>query len=476
MNKTVSTRTIKDIFGIAISNFIKLFSGILVGFLLPKIIGVEDYGYYKTFTLYASYVGVFHFGLIDGIYLKYSGTDYDDLDRKKMSNYTFLIILLEIFISLTFIFLSLIVFTNEARYIFCFVSLFLLFNNVTGYYQYISQATKRFNELSFRNVIQSLLTIIAIGGLFVLNRFSNIEITYKYYTIIYLLITFLLMLWYVITYRNITFNKIDNLFDAIKDLKDFFIQGFPLMVSNLCNTLILTVDRQFVNVFFTNSEYAVYAFAYNMLSLITTATSAISVVIFPIMKKSDEKSLMSKYGSFISLMLVFVSFMMLVYYPLDAFVCWFLPKYVGSLPIFRIVLPGLIISSAITIIMQNYYKYFAKNIEFFVKNIIILVFSIFANFVAYYLFKTTYSISFASIISMILWYVVMDYPFIKRKCKGCIKNFLYLFLILSMFYTVTFIETWYLGMFIQIIIYIILTCIFYFKSFKEMFLKRRIIK
>ena len=61
------------------SNIIKLFAGVVVGFILPKIIGVSDYGYHKTFTLYATYVSLLSFGIVDGIYLKYGGKNYSDL-------------------------------------------------------------------------------------------------------------------------------------------------------------------------------------------------------------------------------------------------------------------------------------------------------------------------------------------------------------------------------------------------------------
>ena len=71
----------RNIIKVGISNLFTILSGIIVGFVIPKIMGLEDYGYYKTFTLYVSYVGLFHLGFIDGIYLKYGGVSYDDFDK-----------------------------------------------------------------------------------------------------------------------------------------------------------------------------------------------------------------------------------------------------------------------------------------------------------------------------------------------------------------------------------------------------------
>ena len=84
----VKAKTYKSILKVASSNLIYLLSSILVGFLLPKIIGVTNYGYYKTFTLYATYIGLFQIGIVDGIYLKYGGKTYDELDKSTFNFYS----------------------------------------------------------------------------------------------------------------------------------------------------------------------------------------------------------------------------------------------------------------------------------------------------------------------------------------------------------------------------------------------------
>ena len=65
--------------------------------------------------------------------------------------------------------------------------------------------------------------------------------------------------------------------------------GMPLLLANLCSTFLISLDRQFVSMLFTTEEYAVYAFAYSMLSLITVATSAVATVLYPVFKRMDEK-------------------------------------------------------------------------------------------------------------------------------------------------------------------------------------------
>jgi len=65
-----------------ISNIVSLFVSVMVILILPKAVGVEDYGYFQLYLFYSTYVGFLHFGWIDGIYLKTGGEKYKNLDKK----------------------------------------------------------------------------------------------------------------------------------------------------------------------------------------------------------------------------------------------------------------------------------------------------------------------------------------------------------------------------------------------------------
>lgn len=467
-----SKKTIASIFKVALSNLIKLLSGVLVGFLLPKIIGVTDYGYYKTFTLYATYVALFHFGFIDGIYLVYSGKSYDVLDKKAFRLFSRFFFLMETIISIILCITAFFILEGELKFIFVCLSVYLLANNITGYFQLLSQVTGRFTELSIRNIIQSVLTILSIVILWVMHKFFKYEINYYMYTIIYIFILSLLCTWYIFTYRDIVFYEREKFINHKKEIVDFFKIGFPLLIANLSSTLILTVDRQFVNILFSTETYAIYAFAYNMLSLITTALSAISTVLYPVMKQNSFQSLKSVYNKLILWVLIIVFMCLNVYFPLCWFVEWFLPKYIDSLLIFRIILPGLASSSAITIIMHNYYKMLGKNGLFFLKSIFILVVSCIANIIAYLCFKNTISISIASVIVSIIWYVIIEVYFIRNYKIPWIKNFIYMICMMILFYIITCIELLYVSMILYLVSFVIVSLLFYYPEIKSLFIKK----
>ncbi len=466
-------KTIWSIVKVTCSNMLTLLSGIFVGLILPKIIGVTDYGYYKTFSLYISYIGLFHFGIEDGIYLKYGGKDLSELEEDKFHFYALFLVVVEGAISLITAGISCLWLKGDIRFIFIFVAIYLFTVNIGNFYQFISQITERFTELTIIGVVRSALTIISVGLLWLLSRFGGYSVNYKFYIVCTVTASTVILAIYTLIYRKLTFGKMVPWREGLCDIGSFIKNGLPLMVANLCSTLLLTIDRQFVNILFDTDTYAVYAFAYNLLTLITTATSAISVVLFPIIKRLDAKELPLNYSKTISIILVFVSACLFVYFPICPFIAWFLPQYTGALPVFRVILPGLVGTSAVTIIMHNYYKATDHNLRFFIISIIVLAVAIVADMASYLIFRTTISISIVSIFVILAWYVTAEHFFIKKFHVSWIRNLMYMLCCMGAFYGITEIPNVYIGFAVFVITFAALTVLFFFKEIKTFMRNRK---
>ncbi len=67
------------------ANGFSLFISMIVMLLLPRFLNISGYGYWQLYVLYTGYLGLFHLGLCDGVYLKFGGKQYSDLDKNKYS-------------------------------------------------------------------------------------------------------------------------------------------------------------------------------------------------------------------------------------------------------------------------------------------------------------------------------------------------------------------------------------------------------
>ena len=191
-------RFIKAVAQIGVSNIIALFGNVILSLLIPKILGMEDYGLYKIFTLYISYIALLHLGFVDGIALKYGGKDYDTLDKEELRSYLTIFSGVEILISIIIIAIGLLFIERKYWFILLCVVANIIIVNITSYYQLLSQAVKRFRELATRNVVNAIMQCLYIAILFLIYKF--VDETYANYRVCILLNLFtkaVLLMWYI---------------------------------------------------------------------------------------------------------------------------------------------------------------------------------------------------------------------------------------------------------------------------------------
>ncbi len=467
----VKNHKIKNIIQVAFSNISTIVSGVVVGFVLPRIISVEDYGWFKTFSLYTTYSGLFTLGIVDGLALKYGGDDYTKLEKPLFRGYIKSYLGINVIFSLILIIIALLMEDQDYGYILIMLGIYLIMSNVSLFFRQISQVTLRFKDYCISKYIQSGLRIL-IALCLLVGTIVGLRINYKIYLLIVVFSELIVSLWYVISYKDIVFGFGYSIKTILGKFKSLILLGFPLLMANQCSTFILSLDRQFVRVLFDTETYAVYAFAYTMLSLVTVTTSAIAEVLYPTLKRSDNKSIRNNYPWLVGIVSAVVFMGISCYFPLCIFVEWFLPKYKDSLKIFRIVFPGLAFSSSISVVMHNYYKTLGKNNLYLFKSIIIMVISGLFNWIAFILFRSTIAISVASVITLFIWYLYIDWYFYKSLNYSRMKNLMYLLVMTSVFYCSTYLITnYYIGFVIYFFICFGLTFMFYGEKIKKIIKK-----
>ncbi|EMF49986.1 oligosaccharide flippase family protein [Streptococcus parauberis] len=443
---------IRNLLAVLMSNAFTVFSGLLVGLVLPMILTIDDFGYFKTFTLYLTYLGLFSIGIIDGIVLKYGGNDFEDLQKENFRSYFRWYLIVHIIVSIPMLLLSTLESNTNIRFIIFALIINMISLNVIGYFRQISEITQRFKEYTIIKIAQSIFNILTVVGLFLLKS-NGIAVNFKIYILLVIIANFIVTLWYVYLYQEIIFGKSTPLNDTFATVKKFSKIGIPLMFANLISTLILTLDRQFVNILFSNKIYAIYAFAFNLLSILTLATAAFSTVLYPSLKRSDVTKIGGKYKKFTFLSISIVFLLLSFYFPMKILIEAILPKYISSLVIFRVIFPTLPITTTITVIINNYFKTLGKSVIYFNRSIVILILSIGLNLLAYLIWKTPIAISASSVLTVLIWYVVVDNYLAKELKLNTSKNLIMILLFTIIFYSTSMIQNWLIGMIIYIVLF-----------------------
>ena len=85
MPKAITTKTFaKNVILSIVAQIISLSISFVTTLIVPRYIDEYQYAYWQTFVLYAGYVGILHFGLLDGLVLRYSKYDYEELDKARL--------------------------------------------------------------------------------------------------------------------------------------------------------------------------------------------------------------------------------------------------------------------------------------------------------------------------------------------------------------------------------------------------------
>jgi O-antigen/teichoic acid export membrane protein len=289
-----------------------------------------------------------------------------------------------------------------------------------------------FKEYSYRIIVLAFKNILIVLILYFLNL-SN----YRIYTGLIVLMNFLLLIWYLYTYRDIVFGPHDKLLDEKTNIISFFKYGIILLLANLSTTLVLTVNKQVVEIFFSVEEFGMYSFAYSMLAIITVIVSAVSVVLYPTFKKITFKKLILQYSHLNGTIILIVMIGLIGYFPLQWLIPRFLPEYKDSLVIFRIALPGLLFSSSISAIKHNYFKVTNKNNHYFYISFCVILFNIAINLFAYYYYNSLVSITISSIFGLMIWYITTEIYMVKKYGIKWKSNAILLLFAVVFFYSIT---------------------------------------
>ncbi len=411
----------KNLLYIILSKIVVLIVGIIAGFVIPWLLSVEEYGYYQVFILYFGYLGLFHFGFNDGIYLTYGGHNLQDIPKEKFRRYFKYLFSKQVILMTVGILLSLFLFKNERKFIFLMLSISILFVNLNSYFHFISQSTKRFKLYSYMIILQKILTLIPILLCLVFGAF------YQTLIIGNLLVNISITLIYIFKYKNLVFGK--NTKGEKGEFKNIYTVGTPLLIGNFIGTLIFTVDKMIIDIFYEIEYLAYYAFAVQMLAVILVFYDSIYQIMYPTIKRLRSSEYNEIYFN-LSNIIMWLSFLGLFsYFVFSMIIKKFMPDYIVSLEIFAILVIGVLLRGENIIVKKPFILAEKKQNINLLINISILGLSIILNIIAFIIFNNLISIAIASLISFSVWYIVLDILFAKMKYT--IRKIKYFYLVVT---------------------------------------------
>ena len=443
---------IKDFLYALSANIINFILGIVTGFLLPMFLGVDNYGYFKLFAFYAGYVGFLHFGFIDGIYIRFGHYDYEDLPKEKFRGYFRFLIVQQVIISLILLIILMFFKSSDNRnIIYLFVILNIVILNLTTFFAFICQFTKRFKVFSLNTVLTKLSFSIGCVILFLLSQYN-----YLPYIIIQTICNIGILIIYIYYNKEIVFGESYSIRDLKYEIKDDIKSGFFVMIGTFMSIVILGIDRIFIDKFFSVQDFSYYSFAYTLISLFYILLNSVTSVIYPYLTRAKSEELNSAYVKIKEIISLLLGLTLAAYFVIEFIVRLILPEFIPALIIFKYLTPTVLLSGQISILVANYFKVLKLTKDYTKNNIVAFILGLITNIIAYLIFKSTEAIALATLLAFLIWVIYSDWFFQKKLSIKIFKSQVMEFIIIIMFLACSSFFTWYIGLILYIVFYIII--------------------
>ncbi|MDG3132069.1 hypothetical protein MKL26_03375 [Streptococcus suis] len=445
-----------------ISNLLSLLVSTLIILILPKIIGVEEYGYWQLYLFYTSYVGFAHLGWIDGIYLKYGGEDYSKLDKQQFfSQFVSYSIFQTIISILIFIIGNSIGFGSNKEFIFNMLSLTLLATNIRFFIIYLLQTTNLIKQSARIMILDRMLYVVFLLTLILFSIYS-----YKLMIVVDVMGRFLSLFYGIYVCRDIIIQKLTVFRLDITEIIDNIKVGSNLMLSNIASMLIIGIVRLGIEKRWDISTFGKISLTLSISNLIMTFINAVGIVVFPLLRRTDESKLPFLYIKIRNILMPVLLGFLLLFFPIRFLLLFWLPKYVESLLYMILVFPISVFEGKMALLINTYLKTYRMEKTILFANIISMLFSLILTFISTVIFS---NLIFAAVSITILLFFrsLLAECLLSRKLSIPVLSDILLEAIMVVLFILV---AWYLpdtiGFVSYLIIFLFYTCLKIFKNHK----------
>lgn len=383
MNQELKKTALSNLLYSFFAQGISMCLSIMMSLLIPKMLGIEDFGYWQLFLFYINYVGFFHFGITDGMYLKTGGVKYEDLDKKNISTQFYTLLIIQVAI-LIFILILLNIYSMDGirKIILVSTGIYMIIANLNWYLGYVFQATNLVKVYSVSVVIDKILFLIFIIMALVF-KINNILI----YIPVFILTTTCALVFSIFKSKDIIFIKPYPIIKSLRITLESAKIGIKLTISSISSLLILGVGRFIVDKAWGIESFSKFSLALSLTNFFLLFISQVSIVLFPALRRVGaevSKKIYNKFNLYLDALLPIIY---VLYIPIKIILGKWLPQYSQSLSYLAILLPICIFDGKTQMLNNTYFKVLRKEKTLLKINLFSMAISIISSLISVFVLK-----------------------------------------------------------------------------------------
>lgn len=421
------------------SNLISFIVSTLVILIIPKLIGVEDYGYWQLYIFYAAYVGILHFGWNDGIYLRFGGEEFNNLDKRLFFSQFIQLLITQLFVGLL-IWMGSILFISDINreFIAQMISILVIIANIRLMFFFILQATNRIKAYAMLTILDRIvyISLIITFLLFGVRDF-------KFMIIADLVGKFLSLGYALYLCKDIVFNKISKFYFTISETIENISVGIKLMFANLASILIIGIVRFGIERTWDVATFGKVSLTLSISSMMMLFINAVGVVMFPILRRTNKDQLAKIYLTMRDFLLVILLGILIIYYPFKTFMVAWLPNYAESLLFTALVFPMFIYEGKMGLLINTYLKTLRREKIMLKINLITMVLSLVMTYISTQILGNL-NMAILNIIILLVIRSILAELYLAKELNIKVKRDVFLEISLTIVFILTgwFIDSW----------------------------------
>lgn len=429
---------------------------LIATFFIPKYFGdnVSDYGIQQVFVFYTGYIGFFHLGLCDGLYLRDGGKKYKDLSKSLYSGQFRLLLCMTIIEALI---VNIVIYlcntTEDYLFIARMVSLNIIIQIIYTYFSYILQATGLIKYYAISQMAGSVSYIVLLVILF----FAHI-VSYKYIIWAYTISQFIILCMYIYRCLDIVCAKPCNLKSGIAEAVLNIKIGCQLLIANIAANLITGIVRLGIQMEWDIATYGQISLTISISNVLLLFVSAVSMVLYPILRREETENYSTIYSKLRGTLMLFLFGGMIFCYPVMYIVGIWLPQYTQGLKYMALLFPICCYSAKMSMLVLTYMKVMRLEKKILKVNLISVCISVITTIISCYLFKNLTLAMLSIVFNQMLRCIMAEMSLSKHINYNPLTD-----IVIEAVMTCIFIGcNWYIGGGIGTCIYIVVYSIYVF--------------
>jgi O-antigen/teichoic acid export membrane protein len=427
------------------SNLISLLISTVVVIIIPKIIGVNEYGFWQLYIFYSSYVGFLHLGWNDGIYLRYGGDEYNKLDKKLFFSQFIMLLASQFLFGMIIWGLSILFVSDiDRNFIIKMVSLSMIIVNTRIMLLYILQATSRIQEYARATMLDRAVYIILVLILIII-EFKD----YKIMIFADLMGKFVSLIYSMYSCKDIVFNKFSKFYFSFSETLTNINVGIKLMFANIASMLIIGIVRFGIERTWDVATFGKVSLTLSISNMMMIFINAIGIIMFPILRRTNQEKLASIYSTMRDFLMMLLLGVLIVYYPLKTIMAAWLPQYSESLLYMAIVFPMFIYEGKMALMINTYLKTLRREKVILKINLISMFISLVTTYISTQIFVLL-EVSILNIVILLAIRSALAESYLAKELKIDVKKDMFLELSLTLIFILS---GWFVNSWMTVIIY-----------------------